>query len=228
MREANKLKSLLGLKKEPVALAFLDEPPGNISRIPKAGPSGCAYWKSAEEGSIFYTEAEDHYNCPIGSYTHNVPLPPGKEQELMEMVGMMGKLGYIKQEEVEKIPRLQNSFKVAVYAPLHSAPFKPDVVLIRCNPKQTMLLWETLQAAGMGGDTALMGRPTCAMIPGTLHTGHGAASVGCIGNRVYTGLGDDELYVSLPGKHLNIILEKLSTIVSANNELAAFHRDRKV
>jgi hypothetical protein len=25
---------------------------------------------------VFYTEAADHYNCPVGSYTHGIALPP--------------------------------------------------------------------------------------------------------------------------------------------------------
>ena len=52
------------------------------------------------------------------------------------------------------------------------------------------------------------------------------ASVGCIGNRVYTGLGDDELYLSVPGSALDATLEKLDTILTANIELEKFHRQR--
>jgi uncharacterized protein (DUF169 family) len=50
--------------------------------------------------------------------------------------------------------------------------------------------------------------------------------VGCIGNRVYTGLADDELYAALPGSQLDAIIQKLATIVHANRELEQFHRSR--
>ena len=52
------------------------------------------------------------------------------------------------------------------------------------------------------------------------------ASVGCIGNRVYTGLGDDELYLAVPGRVLQAVLAKLDTILSANATLEVFHRER--
>ena len=39
---------------------------------------------------------------------------------------------------------------------------------------------------------------------------HGTiTSMGCMGNRVYTGLGEDELYVVLRGKDLPAVAEAL-------------------
>ena len=47
----------------------------------------------------------------------------------------------------------------------------------------------------------LLGRPTCMALPAAM--AHGSViSSGCIGNRVYTGLGDDELYLMIPGPRL--------------------------
>jgi uncharacterized protein (DUF169 family) len=73
-----------------------------------------------------------------------------------------------------------------------------------------------------------MGRPTCAVLPAAIQEQQVTASVGCIGNRVYTGLGDEELYFAVPGSQLASIVEKLATIVRANRELEQFHRDRQV
>jgi uncharacterized protein (DUF169 family) len=53
------------------------------------------------------------------------------------------------------------------------------------------------------------------------------ASTACIGNRVYTDLGDDELYVTIPGGDLGRIVAELDTIVKANNTLADYHRGRR-
>jgi len=64
------------------------------------------------------------------------------------------------------------------------------------------------------------------VLPATLQGGAVNASVGCIGNRVYTGLGDDELYFALPGSQVEAIVEKLGVIVHANRELEQFHRAR--
>ena len=65
--------------------------------------------------------------------------------------------------------------------------------------------------------------PTCAVLPQVLKTGQGVASLGCIGNRVYTGLADDELYFALPGSQVQAVTEKLATIVHANRELEKYH-----
>ena len=52
--------------------------------------------------------------------------------------------------------------------------------------------------AGAGSSLPLLGRPSCMALPAAL--AHGTvSSLGCIGNRVYTGLGEDELYVVVPG-----------------------------
>ena len=56
--------------------------------------------------------------------------------------------------------------------------------------------------------------------------GYVTTSLGCIGNRVYTGLGDDEFYTAIPGPKLAPLLDKLATIVTANRELEGYHRLR--
>jgi uncharacterized protein (DUF169 family) len=226
MNPAQQLEDLLELRTPPVALAFRDTPPAGVPRVAVAGPSGCTCWKQAALGKTFYTEASDHYGCPIGSYTHGVDLPPDQEKELEGVVGKMLQLGYLRAEEIPGIPRRQGAFGVAVYAPLAGAPFEPDVILVRGNAKQVMLLAEAAQAAGVAAESGLMGRPTCAVIPEVLRTQRSAASLGCIGNRVYTGLADDELYFALPGKELRAVVEKLATIVNANHELESYHRAR--
>jgi len=223
---ARQLQNLLGLRSPPVALTFQTAPPANVPRVDAAGPSGCTYWKYAAEGRTFYTEAPDHYNCPIGAYTHGVDLPPERAEELEEVVGTMVQLGYIRMEEVPGIPRREGAFGVAVYAPLVDAPFEPDVVLVCGNARQMMLLAEAAQAGGAGPEAGLMGRPTCAAIPEAMRSQRGVASLGCIGNRVYTGLADDELYFALPGKHVAAVAEKLAGLVNANRELERYHRAR--
>jgi uncharacterized protein (DUF169 family) len=226
MSTAEQLRNLLDLQTAPVALTFRPMPPANVPHVAAAAASGCSYWKRAALGEIFYTEAPDHYHCPIGAYTHGVDLPPEQAKELEDVVGKMIGLGYLRADEVPAIPRRQNGFGVAIYAPLAEAPLEPDVVLVCGNAKQMMLLAEAAQAAGVGAESPLMGRPTCAAVPEVLRTQRSAASLGCIGNRVYTGLADDELYFALPGKQVSAVVEKLAIIVGANRELESYHRAR--
>jgi uncharacterized protein (DUF169 family) len=84
-----RMTELLNLTSRPVAVTFTASAPAGVPRVAKAGPAGCAYWKQAAEGAVFYTEAADHYNCPVGSYTHGVTLPPERARELEDVVGTM-------------------------------------------------------------------------------------------------------------------------------------------
>lgn len=246
--QERQLCELLGLRWAPVAVAYRASAPEGVPRVPVAGPSGCSYWKRAAAGEVFYTEAADHYHCPIGAYTHNIALPKAQRDELQSLVGTMVGLEYLRPEELPRIPRRAGPFRVAIYAPLGRTPVAPDVVLLRGNACQMMLLTEAAGLASIGavpsgrkqgrGAAAgrgtslpfltggLMGRPTCAALPAALQAGQPVASLGCIGNRVYTDLTDDELYMVVPGSQLTLLVEKLETIVHANRELEAFHRAR--
>jgi len=99
-------------------------------------------------------------------------------------------------------------------------------VLIRGTAKQLMLVAEAAQAAGIASGGATMGRPTCAILPESLQSGLATASFACIGNRVYTGLGDDEGYYAIPGANVPEVVDKLAAIVEANRQLHHFHEDR--
>jgi uncharacterized protein (DUF169 family) len=220
------LEGLLGLTTAPVAVTFLASAPAGVPRVRAAGPSSCAYWKRAADGETFYTEAVDHLNCPIGAYTHNVDMPAAQQRELQGVVSTMISLGYLRMTEVPGIPKRSERFGVAVYAPLAGAVGTPDVVLVCGNARQIMLLEEAAHAADVGGSAPLMGRPTCAALPAALQSQRGVASLGCIGNRVYTDMSDDELYYALPGKHLAAVVAKLGEIVTANRELEKYHRAR--
>jgi uncharacterized protein (DUF169 family) len=226
MNPAQQLQDLLQLHTVPVALAFQDAPPATLPHMADPAPSGCTFWKRAATGEAFYTDVSDHYNCPIGAYTHGADLPPAQAKELQGVVATMIELRYLRPEEVPGIPRRQDKLGVVLYAPLETAPFEPEVVLVRGNAKQIMLLSEAAQAAGAGAEAPLMGRPTCAAVPTVLQTQRSAASLGCIGNRVYTDMADDELYFALPGGQLGRVVEKLAAIVKANRELESYHRAR--
>ena len=221
-------QELLALSLPPVAIAFRPTAPPGLPRVDAVGPAGCSYWKLAAEGKVFYTEAGDHYNCPIGAYTHGVDLPTEKARELEGLMGTMIGLEYLKSEEVPSIPHRTAPFGVAIYGPFPVAPFDADVVVVRGRPKQVMLVTEAAHMAGIGSEVAARLRPTCAMLPETMQTGRASISLACIGNRVYTGLGDDELYIALPGQKVSDVLSKLTTIIRANLELEGFHKGRKV
>jgi uncharacterized protein (DUF169 family) len=216
----------IGMSSQPVAMAFLDAPPPGLEPLGVTQPASCSYWKEASRGRAFYTVAADHANCPVGAFTHGVALSAEQSRELESLVGTMIELKYLKSEEVPQIPHRQQPLRVAAYAPLAQATFEPDVVVFRGTARQIMLLSESARRAGVFEAGSVMGRPACAMLPQAIGTASGVASLGCIGNRVYTGLADDELYLSVPGSGVRTLLEELSTIVAANQALETFHRQR--
>ena len=216
----------LRLERRPVAVAFHDTAPSGVPKFTGAVPSGCSFWPLAMRGRVFYTVPADHYNCAVGSHTHNIPLPAERAQELPQTLAFMTGLGYLKMEDVPGIPQLPRTPGAIVYAPLGETPVDPDVVLVVGRPGRLMLLQEAALRAGVGARVPFFGRPTCMALPAAL-AGGAVASSGCIGNRVYTDVADDELYVAVPGKDIGRVVEELTTIAHANATLSEYHRERR-
>jgi uncharacterized protein (DUF169 family) len=220
------LTTTLSLERRPVGMAFCQTAPDGVARFEGTQPSGCSFWRLAAEGRTFYTVPSDHYNCPVGSYTHNIPLPEQRAAELPQVLSLMSDIGYIRMEEVPGVPRLPQTPAAIVYAPLAALPAAADVVLIAGKPGRLMLLQEAAVRAGKS-TLPLLGRPTCMAVPAALSASV-VSSLGCIGNRVYTGIGEEEFYTVVSGKDLPVVVEQLATIVSANTALTDYHQSRRV
>ena len=220
------IKEDLRLERRPVAIAFRDSPPADVAKFSGSQPAGCAFWRLAADGQTFYTVPGDHYNCAIGSYTHNIALPPNRARELEDTLGFMASIGYVRMEEVPGIPRLPKTPAAIVYAPLGGTPVDPDVVLFIGQPARVMLLQEAAIRAGVSSQLNALARPTCIALPAAMTMGM-VASTGCVGNRIYTGLDDAELYVAVPGKDLARIADQARTIAGANAKLLEYHTDRR-
>jgi uncharacterized protein (DUF169 family) len=226
MELEQRLAAVIKPDRRAVAVTFMAATPSGVTEFAGTEPSGCSFWRLAAEGRTFYTVPENHFNCAVGAFTHNIALSPEREKETELTLKMMFDLGYVKPEEVPQIPRLANSPKAILYSPLGEATELPDVVLFACKPAGAMLLQEAANRAGVGTGGRVLGRPTCMALPASLQ--HGAiTSLGCIGNRVYTGLSEDELYVVLRGKDLAAIADALETIQSANSALRNYAEGRR-
>ena len=221
-----RLSETLRLQRRPVAVIFRETPPAGVPKFTGTEPSGCSFWRLAAGGRTFYTVPSDHYNCAIGSHTHNIPLPPERAQELEQTLSFMTGIGYIRMEEIPGIARLPQTAGVVIYAPLGDTPMDPDVALFAGRPGRLMLLQEAALRAGVGAPVPFLGRPTCMALPAALAYGV-VASTGCIGNRVYTDLDEDELYVAVPGKDLAKVADEVQTIAAANAKLSEYHHGRR-
>jgi len=220
------LRETLGLTRRPVAITFAPSPPPGVRRFSGKEPAGCSFWRLAAGGRAFYTMPDDHFNCAIGSYTHNIALSPERAGELDQTLAFMTGIGYIQPAEVADIPRLSAPPGVVVYAPLGATPVDPDVVVFAGRPGRLMLLEEAARRAGLRTQPALLGRPTCMALPAALGKGL-VASTACVGNRVYTDLGEDELYVMVPGRDLAGVAAAAAIVAAANATLHAYHRERQ-
>ncbi len=138
----------------------------------------------------------------------------------------MVQIGYIKMEEVPGIPRLTHAPGRVIYAPLSDTPVEPDVVIFAGMASKIMLLEEAAQRAGCAARLPMLGRPTCMALPAAMAQG-AVASSGCIGNRVYTNLGEGELYVMVRGQDLGRVADEVETVVSANAQLSQYHQTRR-
>lgn len=215
-----------GLARRAVAISFQDSAPSGIAKFTGTEPSGCSFWRLAAQGKAFYTVPGDHYNCAVGAHTHRIDLPKERAGELEQTISFMTQARYIRIEEVPGFARLPKTPGVVVYAPLGETPVDPDVVLFLGQPGRMTLLLETAARAGLGSSAHFLGRPTCSSLAAALD--HGVVvSPACIGNRIYTDLGDDELYVAIRGRDLARIADEAQTIVSANAKLADYHRARR-
>jgi uncharacterized protein (DUF169 family) len=213
------------LSRRAVAVAFLDHEPHGVQKFSGVMPSGCSFWRLASDGAAFYTVPADHFNCPVGSHTHRIALPPEREPEMHQTLKLMFDVSYILPADVPQIPQLTASPRAIVYAPLGQTPVAPDVVILAGSPSAIMLLNEAAQRAGATCTSAL-GRPTCMALPAAIGAG-AAMSLGCIGNRVYTSLPDDDLYLAVKGNALEKFADALDVIASANQQLAAYAAGRR-
>jgi uncharacterized protein (DUF169 family) len=225
-RLERELTENVGLSRRPVAVAFRDAAPAGVTKFGGTAPSGCTFWRFASEGQTFYTVPSDHYNCAIGSYTHNIPLPAERAKELEDTLGFMTGIGYVRMEEVPGIPRLPQTPGAVIYAPLGDTPVDPDVVIFWGPAAKVMILQEAAIRAGVAATLNTLGRPTCMALPAALAHGM-VASTGCVGNRVYTGAQEGELYAVVPGRDLARLAEESATIKLANSELLKYHQARR-
>ena len=75
MNMTTAIEELLGLQHRPVAAKFQQSAPEGVATIDESAVPGCTHGKFVDEGRTFYTEASDHFGCPIGAPTHGINLP---------------------------------------------------------------------------------------------------------------------------------------------------------
>ena len=223
---ATRAKEILGLRRLPIKVGFLDAPPPALARW-AGGPvaAGCVFWDRAMEGKSFYTLPADHWNCAIGSHTHKISLPADRANELGDTIGFMVETRYLDAAEVPDIPTLDRAPAAVAYAPATSDAFKADAVLMAVTPAQSTLVFEAALKAGIAqGAAGASSRPSCAILPAAAKTDLITISFGCKGNRTFTTLGDDEMYVSIPGGRWDEFVDRLIEVQRSNLTMGNYYQ----
>lgn len=226
MTESPSIQELLQLRTPPIAIGFLDAPPSGMRRWEDgAVPAGCRFWQHAAQGEAFYTVPSDHFNCAVGCHTHRIALPPERRSELTDGAQMMVDAGYLRPSDVLSIPTLARTPAAIAYAPATDAGFRYDLVLLAATPAQGMLIYEAALRLGDGSvqTASTLGRPACALLPFVKEGSQTAISLGCIGNRTFTGLPDDELYVAIPSNQWERFQSVVREIVKANEAMGQYY-----
>jgi uncharacterized protein (DUF169 family) len=222
------LRELLGLAVAPIAIAFADQVPANLSRpggtMPSptadgrtgAVPAGCVFWNKALDGA-FATVAADHGNCSVGSYTHGFKtlMEAAQGADVQALVGAE----WVSMEDATKIPTVGKKPAAVLYGPLAAGAFEPDVVFLRLNGKQLMLVndaWPELRFEG---------KPQCHIIPIAQSTGQVAVSSGCMLSRVRTGMSNNDVTCALPAAKLGDLVARLKRAQAADMKVAAYAAD---
>lgn len=222
---AHSLNKILGLQHAPIAITFSKEAPANVSPFEAEMPApsgdgrtgkvsaGCVFWMESED-KTFTTVPEDHYNCSVGSVTHGLK----KLEDVLKNEDVQGILEceWVTPEEAMSLPVVKEQPDYITYGPLVDTPVAPDVVLLRLNAFQAMVIHDAF------GEMPIVGKPQCHIIPMAKEDDQIAISTGCTLSRVRTGMSPEEMTCAIPARRLAEVVEKLERRKEANSAVAAY------
>jgi uncharacterized protein (DUF169 family) len=103
-----------------------------------------------------------------------------------------------------------------VYGPLGSLPVEPDVIYVRLNAKQAMVLDDAL------GGVRFEGKPQCHVLAIAKDGGETAISVGCMLSRVRTGMPSGEMSCAIPAGKLGEVVAAVRRNAEVERTVAAY------
>ncbi len=222
------LSSALHLATPPIAISFGDSAPGGIEAFDepmseptpdgRSGrvPAGCVFWVRAAERS-FTTAPEDHGNCSVGRYTHG--LATLEEVGGNDDVATLVESGWVDPAAFGSIPAVSERAQVITYGPLGDVQRAPDVVLLRVNGRQLMVLSDSIPGL------RIEGKPQCHIVALAKEHGEAAASVGCALSRARTGMKPDEMTFAVPAGRLGEVVEAVKRTAAVDSAVAKYAAD---
>ncbi|HXZ82891.1 MAG TPA: DUF169 domain-containing protein [Acidimicrobiales bacterium] len=224
---AERLTSALHLAVAPVAISFSDEPPPRVAPFddpmsePTADgrtgrvPAGCVFWIRGAT-STFTTVPADHGNCSVGRVTHG--LATLGEVAGNADVATLLESGWVTAAEAAGLPVVSGHPGAITYGPLAATPpgVRPDVVLLRVNGRQLMVLSDAIPGLVIGG------KPQCHIVAIAKEQRLTAASVGCALSRVRTGLAPEEMTCALPAADLDELVGAVERAAATDAGVARY------
>jgi uncharacterized protein (DUF169 family) len=222
---ATALTDALQLDAPPIAITFSDAAPDGVTPFdapmpePTADgrtgrvPAGCVFWTKAVDRT-FTTVAADHGNCSVGSLTHGfVTLD---EVAGHSDVAALVESGWVTMDMVPNIPVIADKPGTVTYGPLAESPVDPDVVLIRVNGKQLMVLSDALPGLRIDG------KPQCHIIAVAKQEGEVAVSVGCMLSRTRTNMSSKEMTCAIPASKLSDVIRQIVATAATDAIVASY------
>jgi uncharacterized protein (DUF169 family) len=225
---ADSLSKALHLAVAPIGISFGTEAPAGVPAFaePMSEPAadgragrvaaGCVFWVRAADKS-FTTVPEDHGNCSVGRFTHG--LASLEDVAGNDDVAALLESGWVTPEAVGTIPSISEPSEVITYGPVTEAATTPDVVLLRVNGRQMMVLSDALPGL------RIEGKPQCHIVALAKEHGEVAASVGCALSRARTGMRADEMTLALPGSRLAEVTDAVERTAAIDTVVAKYAAD---
>ena len=213
---AKKLKEILGLEHEPIAIKFFEHIIAFDGFVIPSERRYCQFLMGSREGNGLILTAEN-ISCPAAAWALGFKMPPPKlsSGEMPASMGIFGSPDAAK-NTLATMSRLEmDKYKMVASCPLAEAPFNPDIIVVESVPEH--LMWIALaQVFSTGGrlnfNTAIL-QATCVdvtIIP--FLTQKLNTSLGCYGCREATNLTDSECVLGFPAKDLNSIVHSLQKL----------------
>jgi uncharacterized protein (DUF169 family) len=222
---AGRLQQTLHLAVPPITITFQDQAAADVPAFDepmsaptddgRSGrvPAGCVFWIRAVERS-FTTVPADHGNCSVGRYTHG--LATLEEAAGHADVAALLEVGWVDEAAIAGVPAVSQKADVIAYGPLTEAVTPPDVVLLRVNGRQMMVLSDALPGL------RIEGKPQCHIVALAKEHAEVAASVGCALSRARTGMRPDEMTVAIPGSRLSDVVDAVERTAAIDTVVAKY------
>ena len=213
----------------PIGISFGDQAPAGVAAFaePMSEPAadgragrvaaGCVFWVRAAEQQL-HDRARGPRQLLGGPVHPRARQPRGRRAATTTWPPCSNRDGSTP-EAVGGIPSISERSEVITYGPVAESATTPDVVLLRVNGRQMMVLSDALPGL------KIEGKPQCHIVALAKEHGEVAASVGCALSRARTGMRPDEMTLALPGSRLAEVTDAVQRTAAIDTVVAKYAAD---